>query len=586
MTRAPSADLSTASASAAPSLASPLSALRIERDRFVALAFSWADLLFELDLDGRIVYVAGAVEPFLGRKNEALVGESIEKLAAPAERGLLTELLAGARKRERIEGVSVRLLGERGVTPPLAIAGYQLHDLNGHFFLGLRYCAGKSRSSGFGRRPKDGESGLIDGDGFIDMVTSYLADGESEDNRAMSLLVLPRFDDLRSRLVDAAEKELLTAIASCLKENSIDGEAAARLAPDRFGVMHGPETDVDALRAQIATLTKKVDPLNQGSPVETATIDVDAEAIGDEQAIRGVVYTLNRFRNLRSSDHILDGLSNSISALARRAADDLSRLRDMINRQDFEIQFQPVLNVRSGSVNYYETLSRVNSEYGSQSIYEQVTFAEETGLITAFDLAVLQKLLKWMEANTARNAKTCFGINVSGQSVGSLSYLAQVDRLLKASPWLRGRLLFEITESARIADPRSTNGFIQRLREQGFRVALDDFGAGAANFEYLANLEVDLIKLDGHSVIAATKARHGRGFVKALVAFAREMSVGIAAEMIEDEAVLEFARDCGVQFVQGYLFGKPRRDLKAIQEGLPNQLFPERLKFNNRATPR
>ncbi|HOT83263.1 MAG TPA: PAS domain-containing protein, partial [Candidatus Defluviicoccus seviourii] len=94
MNRVPSADLSTALASTAPSPVSPLSALRVERDRFVALAFSWADLLFELDPDGRIVYAAGAVEPFLGRKNEALVGESIEKLAAPAERGLLTELLA------------------------------------------------------------------------------------------------------------------------------------------------------------------------------------------------------------------------------------------------------------------------------------------------------------------------------------------------------------------------------------------------------------------------------------------------------------------------------------------------------------
>lgn len=584
MTRAPSLELSTVSASA--SAVSPLSALKSERDRFVALAFSWADLLFELDSDGRVVYTAGAIEPFIGRKSEAVIGEAIEKLVAPAERALLNELFASARKRERIEGVSLRFVGERGVSPPLAVAGYQLHDLNGHFFFGLRYIAGKARTSGFGRRPKDGDSGLLDGDGFIDMVTSYLAEGESDDNRAMSLLVLPRFDDLRSRLVDAAEKELLVAIGSCLKNSAIDGETAGRLASDRFGVVHGPNTDLDALREQIAGLTRKADPLKQGSPVEAATIEVDADALGDEQAIRGVVYTLNRFRNLRSSENVLDGLSSSISALARRAADDLANLRDMINRQDFEIQFQPVLNVRSGAIHYYETLSRVASEYGAQSIYEQVTFAEETGLITAFDLAVLQKLLRWMESNTARNAKSCFGLNVSGQSIGSLSYLAQVDRLLKASPWLRGRLLFEITESSRIGDPRSCNGFIQRLREQGFRVALDDFGAGAANFEYLANLEVDLIKLDGHSVLAATKARHGRAFVKALVAFARELSVGIAAEMIEDESVLDFARECGVQFVQGYLFGKPRRDLKTIQDGLPNQLFPERLKFNNRAAPR
>lgn len=526
------------------------------------------------------MYAAGALEAFIGRKTDEIIGHPVEDIVAPAERGLLRELLAQARRRERMDNSAIRLTGPKGVTPPLRFAGYQLHDLNGHFFVALRHKQDGERQAGFGRRPRDEETGLLDGDSFVDMVTGHLASGDSDEERCMSLIVLPRFGDLRERLVEAAESELMTAIGASLNESSVDGDGAARLGDDRYGLVHSPDLDIEGLKGHIAGLTREADPLKQGVNVDSATIEMDAEAFGNEEAATGIVHALNQFRNSAATDQLLSNLSTSISKLAQDALGHVGQLREIISKQDFEINFHPILNIRSGGIRYYETLARIPARYGIKDIYEQVTFAEESGLITAFDLAMLQKVSRYIETKTARNGKSCFGVNVSGHSISALSYLAQVDRLIKNSPWLRERLVFEITESARISDIDTANGFIQRLRSQGFKVALDDFGAGAANFEYLSRLEVDLIKFDGSSINAAIQSKNGKAFVKALVAFARELGVATVTEMIEDEAALEFARACGVQFVQGFLFGEPHRDTQAVQELIPTHLFPDRVKVS------
>jgi EAL domain-containing protein (putative c-di-GMP-specific phosphodiesterase class I)/GGDEF domain-containing protein len=549
----------------------------------VALAFCWADILLELDAEGRVAYATGALDAFLGCGAAELVGRDLEGLVAPAERARLQELLAVARRRERIDNATIRLVGPKGITPPMAFSGYQLQDLNGHFFVALRFVQAARKPAGFGRRtPRDEETGLVDGDAFLEMVTSQLASGGEAEERQMSLIVLPRFEELQSRLVEAAEQDMLAAIGMCLQDNALDGETAARLGPDRYGLVHAPELDLDDLRGRIAGLTRTADPLEEGVPVEAATLEMDGQE-GDAEAVsRGVSYALKRFRRMKPGENVLASLSGSVSKLAREAVAELSGLREMIAQQDFKLVFQPVLNARTGANLYYEALSRIPERYGIANVYEQILFAEDSGLIEAFDIAVLQKLAGWMEKNTALNSKVAFGVNVSGLSICSLSYLAQVDRLLKASPWLRGRLTFEITQSARIAAPEAANKFLQRLREQGFRVALDDFGTGAANFDYLSKIEVDLIKFDGKAMNAAHETRQGKAFVKALVAFSRELGVATVAETIEDERAVEFARACGVQFVQGFLFGEPRGDLRVLQEGLPNHLFPERMRFNGK----
>ena len=155
-------------------------------------------------------------------------------------------------------------------------------------------------------------------------------------------------------------------------------------------------------------------------------------------------------------------------------------------------------------------------------------------------------------------------INVSGLSVENEDYVSALHALLQANTWARGRIMFEITESARMSDLTAADQFIQGLRGQGCEVCLDDFGAGAANFQYLSALEVDVVKLDGAAVHHAKKARKGTAFLKALVGLCRDLRVETIAEMIEDEKDFEFVRKCRVQYVQGYLFGKPSPDITSF----------------------
>jgi EAL domain-containing protein (putative c-di-GMP-specific phosphodiesterase class I) len=555
---------------------SPLAALRSERDRFVAMAFCWADILLDVDADETVVYAAGAIEPTLGATPEQIVGTSLLDLVAPAERAQVRALLAGARRCERIEGALIRLIGPNGVSAPLRFAGYRLHDLSGHFFIALRHGEAPQRANGFGRRVRDDATGLYDADSFMDMVTGQLAAVGDDTDQRMSLIVLPGYDHLRQRLVDEAERDLLNAIGDRLGESSLDGETAARLGDDRYGFIHHPSIDLDALKERICELTKASDPLHQGTGIEAATMEFDEAVTADSATARGVVYALEKFRHAPADASAVTSLQSRLSDVAREAVEEVSRLKELITRADVEMAFQPVLNARSGSVLYYEALARMPAHYGIDAPSKHIDFAEETGLISQFDLAMLQKVIHWMETNTPRNGKASFAVNVSGQSLSALSYLAQVDRLLKENPWLRGRIVFEITQSGRITDRDMANNFIQRLRQQGFRVALDDFGAGAGSFDDLSRFDVDIVKIDGPAIIDAIEARKGKAFLRAMVAFCRELGVATVAEAVEDEARLAFCRDCGVPFVQGFLFGTPSFDMRAVNAAIPWHVFPER----------
>lgn len=147
--------------------------------------------------------------------------------------------------------------------------------------------------------------------------------------------------------------------------------------------------------------------------------------------------------------------------------------------------------------------------------------------------------------------------------------------LLDADTWLRNFLVFEITESARVADLKKANIFVQSLRSRGFHVCLDDFGAGAASFQYLSVLEVDVVKLDGSAVKNAQSAPKGRAFLKALTTLCKTMEVETIAEMVDSKETLEFVRDCGVEYVQGFLFGKPDPDPWQFIKKLDRRLFAD-----------
>ena len=137
---------------------------------------------------------------------------------------------------------------------------------------------------------------------------------------------------------------------------------------------------------------------------------------------------------------------------------------------------------------------------------------------------------------------------------------------MDSNPWTQGNLIFELTESARVEDLEGANTFIQKLRDRGYPVCLDDFGAGAASFQYLSAIDVDVVKIDGPVVKSAEAIERGRAFLTALASFCRELKVETIAEMVDTPETTKFCYDCGIDFVQGFLFGPPNFDLNVFSD--------------------
>ena len=550
--------------------------MRGERDRFVALAFCWADLLLELDSNETVVFAAGATQPLLGRSAEDLVGLALPELIVERDRSLVQALLGIARKHGRIENVAVRLQGARGTTPLLTFAGYRLEDLEGHFFLAFRMGA-PGREEGAGRHlTRDAESGLYDAVAFTEVVSRHLQPGDKGgDDSLMTLLLLPDYDSFSARLDAESNRNLLTTFGACMRAHSVDGDAAARIGTDRWGLLHSPDLDVADLETQMHEFARDADPAGKGVRVESATVEVDTEEVRGEDLANGLVYAINRFRTAKGKDFTIKSLSTSISALVSAATKSVTAFKRVVADADFNIAFQPIIDVTTGDIHHYEALVRFHTEKRSQSSYEYIRFAEETGLIQDFDLAMVQKVLDWL-SKAPRNKGYIVAVNVSGHSVASLAYVAALHTLLKDNTWVRGRLMFEITESARMEDLTVANRFIQGLRGEGYTVCLDDLGAGAANFEYLSALEVDVVKLDGSALRSAQTTRRGKAFLISLTNLCRDLDVLTVGEMVGDEKSLEFIRECGVQYAQGYLFGRPSTDIRSFEKTVPADLFPAR----------
>ena len=537
------------------------------RDRFVAFAFCWADMLVELDTSRKVLFAVGATKALLGVAPEAIIGRNFMDLVSPKDRVLVDQLLFMTSKRGRIDNVTIRLQGEKGLTPPVAFAGYMLPDLKDHFFLALRTQAHLDEKGETEQGvDRDKSTGLLSGDSFSEMAVKKLKGNSAE----LTLVNLPGFQSFYETLSEDERDVLLNTVGTTLRANSLGGDSAGEVGDGKFGIVHEAGLDVTALEATLAEATKAFDPAGKGVAVQAATVNMDMAGVDEGDLAKGLVYTINHFKEQVGDKFNVKDIAKNMDNLVKEAVQSLSKFRSLVSGNDFQVAFHPILNARTGAVHHYEALVRFNGKF-EESPYKYITFAEETGLITEFDIAMMRKCVDWIRKN--RSDKVSVAVNISGMSVGNDQYTKDLHALIDADTWLKSFLLFEITESARVADLVQANNFVQGLRKKGFHVCLDDFGAGAASFQYLSVLEVDVVKLDGSAVKNAQTAPKGRAFLRALTTLCKTMDVETIAEMVDSKEGLEFVRDCGVEYVQGFLFGKPDADPWSFIKKLDRKLF-------------
>ena len=523
--------------------------LRAERDRFLGFAFAAADALIEIDGDRRIVFAAGATRVLLEKDARELTGQSVLALVPEGDRGRLTAAIGEALRNGRLAPIAIGF-GSNGRR--LVVSGQVLPARPKTLYLALRLPRADAPAVADARR--DQRTGLLDKSGFSALATEILRDGAGGPAPyKMSMLETEGLSELTGRLDQRVSDELFGEIGNLLRRSSVGGDAAARFDGDKYGLVHERNLDLAGLRRTIEEVARRMDPARIGMQVVSNTMDLAAGSGSEADCAQALLYAINSFAERRGGVSLRE-MSERTQPMLVSTVERISQLRQRIARGDFNIVYQPVVSLADKSVHHYEALVRFGAE---PSPYDSIIFAEQVGLIVDFDLAMTHKVLARQLAGKMRGASYSIGINISGRSLENGPFLDALRKLLRSYHMLRGQVMFEITESAEIRDLQVAGGAIDALRKDGYGVCLDDFGAGASAFHYLRALHVDYVKIDGRYIRNVLSAPRDQPFLRAMVQLCRELGVATIGEMVETEETAVFLNDLGVQYAQGYLFGRP-----------------------------
>ena len=236
-------------------------------------------------------------------------------------------------------------------------------------------------------------------------------------------------------------------------------------------------------------------------------------------------------------------------------------IEDSLQKNKFELFAQPIVSLNDTTSNkHFEILLRsFDPKIGEYiSSQELIHAAESLEMITKIDRWVCQTVFKLMGEKFLQDKEIpTISINLSGHTIVNAAFSEEIINLAKQYKVPTQYICFEITESVALKSVSRAQKFISALKEEGFRFALDDFGVGYCSFNYLQQFDVDIVKIDG--VFVSTMLDNDTQFamVKAIADVARTMNIETVAEFIENPEVIKALQELGVDYGQGFIFGKP-----------------------------
>ncbi|WP_374469022.1 EAL domain-containing protein [Phenylobacterium sp.] len=510
--------------------------------RLLGFAFANADLLVEVGTDGRIAFAMGASEIVSGAAEGELKGRAWDEFIHPDDLPMVDALFEGLEDGSRSGPVIARLAQAKDAAPrAVAICALRLPDNKGAVS-----CALSSASPD--AAPKTG--GLQDRDAFEEAALTLLRNAKATGaDLELAMLDMEGLEAARKGASPADRAALDRKLSGALRAEAYGGAAATALGDERFALVRARG---EAMSALVRRVTKLV---NAGAP---KPITAKAEAIplkgeGDRQAVRALRYCLDTFLKEGPGGALPTDLGDALSRSLEKTLDEVGALGAAIRNKEFHLVYQPVIALQTGGLHHYEALVR----FGDGSPFPLIRMAEEMDLIEALDLAILERALEVLSKRPGLK----LAVNVSGRTIASAEFIESATRALHAFPKARGRVMFELTESAALEDLKLADRHLTALRNEGCEICLDDFGAGAASLAYLQQLKLDVLKIDGRYIRDLQRGGREATFVKHLVSMCKELKIRTLAEMVETEEAEAAVRDAGVDYAQGWYYGAASDDL-------------------------
>ena len=250
----------------------------------------------------------------------------------------------------------------------------------------------------------------------------------------------------------------------------------------------------------------------------------------------------------------------------------LEELRLAVACKDFYLAFQPIVHVEDCMIDYFEALTRWDHPIeGMIPPSEFIPIAEESNLILELgDWIMLESCRQMAAWHNAGMRKVKISVNVSGVQLKHRDVYDWIMKKLKKTGLPAKSLMLEITESTFIkANPLMIKD-LERLRKEGVTIAIDDFGTGFSSLSTLADLPIDVIKIDRSFITQANKSQKYNDILNTISELGQKLGLKIVAEGVEDIAQFELVKKIGVSSVQGYLVSRPESSVNVGNKVLRN----------------
>ncbi len=393
---------------------------------------------------------------------------------------------------------------------------------------------------------------------FRDEIGRLLAMQHGEHRSALLFVDLDQFKQVNDTLGHPCGDQLLCAVAERLREMLRPEDFVARFGGDEFVVF---QQNIHSHEDAAALARRIVDRLSERYKIDNHLVEIGASVgiamtapgVGADTLLKNADMALYRAKadGRGTFCFFRDEMAQTVEARRILELD----LRKALANEEFELFYQPLINLKSGKVSTCEALLRWNHPArGTVSPVDIIPVAEDMGLIVDLGRWILRKAcmecMKWPEAVSV-------AVNFSPQQFHQRDVLSEVRYALEVSGLPAHRLEIEITESSLLHNTELTHDVLSQLRSLGVRISLDDFGTGYSSLSYLHNFPLQKVKID-RSFLEGIDSDRPLTLLRGVARLSADLGMSVVVEGIETNEQLELiSADGAVTEAQGYLFSRP-----------------------------